>query len=267
MKKIQQKITSVKLLSMGKDTDRNKEDVVKEFIPTVVLDVERPEELHGSTYKIKAPNAKAATYVTVNNLVLDVDTTEERIVPYEMFIKSKDVSHQQFTDIIGRIISAAFREGRDCKFLLDEFLETTDPAGGGYMRKGGYIKGLVAEIGMVVKAHVVRLDELNKRIDNIAQIKAELKPVDDTDEETLTFGDLEKLDNPDGQYGFATGTALGVDESHKDFLTMAGVSDKLMPMSSPWPKNSDTCKECGQRAFIVVEGCGSCAACGYSGCG
>jgi antirestriction protein ArdC len=109
--------------------------------------MERPEELTGRTYKLKTPLAEAALYVTIN----DCDGK-----PFELFINSKDMKNYQWIVALTRVISAVFRHGGDCSFLIDELNSIQNPSGG-YFKRGKYIPSLVAEIGGILEQHLIGL--------------------------------------------------------------------------------------------------------------
>jgi len=109
--------------------------------------VERPDELTGRTYKLKTPLAEAALYLTIN----DCDGK-----PFELFINSKDMKNYQWIVALTRVISAVFRHGGDCSFLIDELNSIQNPSGG-YFKRGKYIPSLVAEIGGILEQHLIGL--------------------------------------------------------------------------------------------------------------
>ena len=108
---------------------------------------ERPTVLSGRTYKIKTPLSEHALYVTINN---------ENGAPFEVFLNSKDMQHYQWIVALTRVISAVFRKGGDCTFLVEELKHTHDPSGG-FFSRGRYIPSLVAEIGYVLEDHLIDL--------------------------------------------------------------------------------------------------------------
>ncbi|MDH5712080.1 MAG: NrdJb, partial [Gammaproteobacteria bacterium] len=67
--------------------------------------VERPELLLGSTYKIKTPHSEHALYVTINDVILNQGTDHEVRQPYEVFINSKNMDHFQWVVALTRVIS------------------------------------------------------------------------------------------------------------------------------------------------------------------
>ena len=119
--------------------------------------LERPEQLAGSTYKIKTPLSEHALYVTINDIVLNPGTEHELRRPFEIFINSKNMEHFQWIVALTRIISAVFRKGGDVAFLVEELHSVFDP-GGGYLKRGGrHVPSLVAEIGTVLEEHLIKI--------------------------------------------------------------------------------------------------------------
>lgn len=115
-------------------------------------DLIRPEFLLGSTYKIKTPSSDHALYITINDYVVN-----DKRIPYEVFINSKNMEHFQWIIAMTRLISAVFRKGGDVTFLVDEMKGVFDPKGG-YFKKGGvFMPSLVAEIGCCIEDHMVKI--------------------------------------------------------------------------------------------------------------
>ena len=116
--------------------------------------VDRPEFLQGSTYKIKTPLSDHALYITINDIVLNPNTNHEQRRPFEVFINSKNMEHYQWVLALTRVISAVFRKGGDAIFLVEELKGVFDPQGG-YFKKGGkFMPSLVAEIGCAIESHM-----------------------------------------------------------------------------------------------------------------
>lgn len=135
MTKISQKIVNC---SVVKDDDK------PQAPPPVHQD--RLPVLSGKTYKIaKSPLSESALYVTIN---------DHEGLPFEFFLNSKDMRHYQWITSLTRVVSAIFRKGGDCTFLIEELKSIYDP-NGGYFRKGKYIPSLVAEIGEVLEQHFI----------------------------------------------------------------------------------------------------------------
>src|SRR4051794_15578024 len=124
--------------------------------------LERPEELIGSTYKIKTPVSDHAMYVTINDIVLNEDTEYEQRRPFEVFINSKNLDHFQWIVALTRIISAVFRKGGDVTFLVDELKAVFDPRGGYWQPGGKFMPSIIAELGYVIERHLQTIGLLAK---------------------------------------------------------------------------------------------------------
>lgn len=124
----------------------------------------RDPVLPGKTYKIEASaQFDSALYVTINNL---------NGIPFEIFLNSKDMKHYQWITTLTRVISAVFRKGGDCTFLIEELRSVVDP-NGGYFRKGRFIPSLVSEIGDVLEQHLTELG-LYQRDESLAVAAREM---------------------------------------------------------------------------------------------
>ncbi len=110
----------------------------------------RPEELPGSTYKLKWPDSDHAIYVTLNDIIQD-----GRRRPFEVFINSKNMEHYAWTVGLTRMISAVFRRGGDVSFVVDELKAVFDPRGGQWM-DGKYVPSLLAALGEVIEKHMIQ---------------------------------------------------------------------------------------------------------------
>jgi len=111
----------------------------------------RPEELPGSTYKVRWPDSDHAMYITVNDIVQD-----GRRRPFEVFINSKNMDHFAWTVALTRMISAVFRRGGDIAFVVEELKAVFDPRGGQWMG-GRYVPSLLAAIGDVIERHMIAI--------------------------------------------------------------------------------------------------------------
>lgn len=124
---------------------------------------ERPDKLKGSTYKIKTPNCEHAMYVTINDIVVNKDSDSEEVVPYEVFLNSKNMEHHQWVVALTRTISSVFMNGGDTIILVEELKNVFDPKGG-YFKKGGvYMPSLVAEIGCIIEQHLIGLGKIKAK--------------------------------------------------------------------------------------------------------
>lgn len=129
--------------------------------PTKLKD--RPRVVEGKTYKIKPPNSAAALYITINDLVLDDGTRH----PIEVFINTKDASHQQWITGLTRMISAVFRSAPSISFVFEELQQVFDPLGG-YWSNGRRMNSIVAHIGAILHEHVYgHPDPRNEELDSV----------------------------------------------------------------------------------------------------
>lgn len=134
---------------------KEEEKVISQPLPITFNKItKRPPELVGNTYKIKSPLTEHALYVTIN----DIEINDKRY-PFEIFINSKSLEHQQWIIAITRLISALFRNsptGMDISFIVTELRSVFDP-NGGYTLKHRRVPSLVSEIGDVIEKHLIKL--------------------------------------------------------------------------------------------------------------
>lgn len=188
----------------------------------------RPEHLEGSTYKIKPPTSEHAIYVTINDVILNRGSEHEVRRPFEIFINSKNMEHYQWISALTLIISAVFRKGGDCTFLVEELSSVFDPKGG-YMRRGGrWMPSLVAEIGEVLERHLKHIGLLDSGMDDHQR----------------SF-----LDAKRAEYARSQGNEEQDDAEHI------------------YPPGAQLCGKCHTQAAVQLDGCLTCLACGDSKCG
>lgn len=138
----------------------------------------RPSVLTGTTYKVKTPLSDDALYITINDVILNLDTEHEERRPYEIFINSKNMENYQWVVALTRLISAVFRKGGSVVFLAEELKAVFDPKGG-YLKKGGvFMPSLVAEIGYIIEEHLVWLGIIKKHVDEHQKAYIEKKKED-----------------------------------------------------------------------------------------
>jgi hypothetical protein len=241
-KKIDKKIIGYSVVA--KDAIAEMKEAVapeKDIKPTPSLEVmssdwKRPHSLPAQVYKIeKCPNSPdAAVYVTISDAVLNPGTEHEQIVPAEIFINSKDVSHQQWITALTRTISAIFRKGGDVGFIVDELLGICDP-GAGFLQRGVWHPSLVSQVGGVIKEH---LEGLKKR----GIIPISLRPLT-SEKEPMHFEDID--------YEAQVSVYKPLEEAEE---------------SSSYPPNATICPKCNHKAAILMDGCSTCLACGDSKC-
>lgn len=118
--------------------------------------LERENVLSGFTYKLKWPGSDHAIYVTINDI-----EREGRRRPFEVFINTRNLEHYAWTVALTRMISAVFRRGGDVSFVADELKAVFDPQGGRWMG-GRCVPSLLAAIGEVIEAHMIRIGFLQR---------------------------------------------------------------------------------------------------------
>ncbi|MBC8519363.1 MAG: NrdJb [Gammaproteobacteria bacterium] len=196
--------------------------------------LERPEQLVGSTYKIKTPLSEHALYVTVNDMILNEGTDHEQRRPFEIFINSKNMDHFQWIVALTRIISAVFRKGGDVTFLVEELRSVFDPRGG-YFKKGGkYMPSLVAEIGDCIECHLKFIGMIG--------------------------GDCME----DHQKEFLAKKRAEFENQGKSEPVATAEPDSA---STSFPAGAQLCAKCSTKAVIKMDGCMTCLNCGESKCG
>jgi len=112
----------------------------------------RPQELEGSTYKVKWQPIGAAFYVTINDRI----NRDGKRVPFEIFINTMSVVHSEWIAALTRTISAVFRRGGDVTFLPNE-LEQIHSSDGGQWVNQKYVPSLVAIIGKTINQHFEKI--------------------------------------------------------------------------------------------------------------
>ena len=190
--------------------------------------LERPENLHGVTYKIKTPLSEHALYVTINDVILNPGTDHEVRRPFEIFINSKNMDHFQWIVALTRIISAVFRKGGDVTFLVEELHSVFDPKGGYFKPGGVYTPSLVADIGDAIESHLKMIGMLKD--EELSAVQQEI-----------------------------------LDEKRTEYESRQQHTDK--DVMSSYPAGSSLCGKCSTKAVILMDGCMTCLSCGDSKCG
>ncbi|MDQ2070842.1 TSCPD domain-containing protein [Natronospira bacteriovora] len=197
--------------------------------------LERPDELIGSTYKVKPPVADHAMYITINDIILNQGTEQEVRRPFEIFINSKNLDHYQWIVALTRVISAVFRKGGDVTFLVEELQAVFDPRGGYWKPGGKFMPSLIAEIGEVIEKHLTKIGMIQP---------AEL----DEHQRKLVEQKRAEYEAAQGQKdAFAENTAK---EDNGGF-----------------PAGAQLCTKCNTAAVVMMDGCLTCLSCGDSKCG
>ena len=223
--KITKKIVAYKVINQASEA-ANKE-ALEPLLESMHENVERPEVLLGSTYKIKTPQSEHALYITINDMVLNLGTEHEERRPYEVFINSKNMEHFQWVLALTRVISAVFRKGGDSTFLVEELKAVFDPRGG-YFKKGGkFMPSLVAEIGSAIEDHMKYIGMI----------------ISEDDKHQKAFIEAKKQELA----GKPQATDVDVDSSY--------------------PESASLCSKCNTKALVFTDGCMTCLSCGDSKCG
>jgi ribonucleoside-diphosphate reductase alpha chain len=192
--------------------------------------LERDAVLPGFTYKLKWQASDHAIYVTMNDIERD-----GRRRPFEIFINTKNLEHYAWTVALTRMISAVFRRGGDVTFVVEELKAVFDPQGGQWMG-GRYVPSLLAAIGEVIEAHMIRTGFLTPAEERHGSKHGIVTPAGAvTAELPETFGD-----------GGGSSASLG---------------------GTHLQRSRRRCPKCQGNQYIPQEGCNVCLDCGYSTCG
>jgi len=191
--------------------------------------LQRPEILHGSTYKITTPHSQSAIYVTINDIVSYRQDGSETRRPFEIFINSREMDHFQWIVSLTRLISALLRDAGKHELIIDELRSVYDPKGG-YFKKGGkYMPSIAAEISYILEQHC-------QMIENTQPIA------------------------PDAQQ------QQNIQAAREKLKTIAASSDSS-EMHDGYPAMAIVCPSCTTRALVILDGCQTCLHCGASKCG
>jgi hypothetical protein len=227
--KIAKRIVGYKVLEALPEKPAVAEELER-AIESMNENVSRPETLPGATYKLKTPLSEHALYVTINDIVLNPGTAHEQRRPYEIFINSKNMDHFQWVLALTRVVSAVFRKGGDCTFLVEELKAVFDPKGG-YFKKGGrFMPSLVAEIGECIEKHLMDIGMIQP-----AEIPEHTKRI--------------------------------MDEKRAQFEARSVNAPAATQERNPYPAGAQLCNKCMTKAMIMMDGCMTCLNCGDSKCG
>jgi hypothetical protein len=189
--------------------------------------LDRPEMLRGSTYKVKTPVDDHAMYVTINDIVLNIDTEHESQRPFEIFVNSKNLDHYQWIVALTRIMSAVFRKGGDVAFIVEELKAVFDPRGGYWQPGDKYMPSIIAELGYIVEKHLQYIGMI---------------PTETLDEHQRKL----------------------IAEKRQEYENSKKQQDAF---ASTMPEGASMCGKCHDKAVIMMDGCMTCLSCGDSKCG
>jgi hypothetical protein len=234
MKKIDKKIVGYAVNQSSKNSEKKKPsstNLSKDDRAEVIRmheKLERPEILVGSTYKVKTPISDHAMYVTINDIVLNQNTDDEKRRPFEIFINSKNLDHYQWIVALTRVISAVFRKGGDVTFLVDELKAVFDPRGGYWQPGGKFMPSIIAELGYIVENHLISIGLLTTT------------ELDEHQKELL-------------------------EKKREEYENAKKQQDAFS--KSEYPEGAQLCAKCNETSVIMLDGCMTCLACGDSKCG
>ena len=203
--------------------------------------LEREAALPGYTYKLKWPDSEHAIYVTINDIEGPAGGGQiktpaggglaSRRRPFEIFINTKNLEHYAWTVALTRMISAVFRRGGDVAFVAEELKAIFDPQGGQWI-EGRYVPSLLAAIGEVIEAHMIRIGFLN------------------AESGAIIPGDAQRVETAGGSLsGSLPPSSSG--------------SIAALPRAA----GGRQCPRCSSASFVKQEGCWVCRTCGFSRCG
>jgi len=115
-------------------------------VPLVPVIERRPDELTGTTYKLKWPSLTSSMFVTINYY-------QDR--PYEIFFASKDAKFQDFITGLTLMISAILRSSVDPIIVpreLKQVVSTHDTS----WEAGKFYGSLVARIGALIEQDFIK---------------------------------------------------------------------------------------------------------------
>jgi hypothetical protein len=183
--KIKRKIVDYQVVPVTKEPKSTPKDGPRIIASNTIAEViefapllQRPEDLDGSTYKIKTPLSEHALYVTINDI-----TVKGKRRPFEIFINSKNMENFAWIVALTRVLSAVFRHGGDATFLVEELRSVVDPRGGYFKPGGKYMPSLVAEIGECIETHMLKIGMISS-----PEITEELKAKRQTAKESGIVG-------------------------------------------------------------------------------
>jgi len=236
--KIDKKITKIRVVTPAdkekaeaEAAAKARDPVVDPRYPNVIRmheKLERPEELIGSTYKIKTPVSDHAMYVTINDIVLNEGTPHEQRRPFEIFINSKNLDHYQWIVALTRIISAVFRKGGDVTFMVEELKAVFDPRGGYWQAGGKFMPSIIAELGHVIEKHMQKIGLLR---------------MPEMDEHRKAL----------------------IDKKRSEYEAQQKQQDAFA--KADYPQGAQLCLKCSTAAVVMMDGCMTCLNCGDSKCG
>ena len=170
-------------------------------------------------------------YVTINDIILNIDTEHEQRRPFEIFINSKNMDHFQWIVALTRLMSAVFRKGGDVTFMAEELQAVFDPKGGYFKPGGKFMPSIIAEIGAVIEHHLQKIGLMEK--EELSEQQQLILSQKRAEAEASANARAEAENNTDSSY----------------------------------PASATLCNKCHTKAVVVMDNCATCLSCGYSKCG
>ena len=228
--------TAPKVDDAVKEEAKTKADIIR--MHEKLMRPEGMECLEGATYKIRTPLDDHALYVTINDIVLNMGTENEQRRPFEIFINSKNMDHFQWIVALTRVMSAVFRKGGDITFLSEELQAVFDPKGGYFKPGGQFVPSIVADIGAVVEHHLKRIGMIEP--DELSEQQQLM-----LDQKRAEFEASQAVKNEPEQI----------------------IRNNAVSSDPEYPPAATLCHKCNTKAMVILDGCQTCLACGYSKCG
>jgi hypothetical protein len=147
------------------------------------------------------------------------------------------MDHFQWIVALTRVMSAVFRKGGDVTFLSEELQAVFDPKGGYFKPGGRFVPSIVADIGAVVEHHLRRIGLLEpEELSEQQQLLLKQKRAEaEAREQKTGEGGVDPLPGSEGDTNY--------------------------------PASATLCFKCNTKAMVLLDGCQTCLACGYSKCG
>lgn len=169
------------------EPSRDIEEVVTQIVDHETPDVtpgpaKRKGILDAKVYKLKWKNANV--YVTISN-----QRVGGKLVPFEIFINTQDMSNFQYIVALTRMMSSVMRRGEDISFVITDLKSIMDPNGGEFVG-GRYQPSFMAYLGQTLERHIDGLNGEESReetLDRMLYLKeedaSEVLVYDDTEDQ------------------------------------------------------------------------------------
>ena len=133
-----------------------------------VFDLDGYYRLDGKRYKVKIPDSKHAFYLNFTH----VCNGDGSMMPFELFINTKDPMVDEWTRTLGRLVSAVFRNVENPTFLSEEMKEIHAQSGFFSAKRRKFVPSLVAEFGHVLADYFADLGLMEEEVPIEAYVEA-----------------------------------------------------------------------------------------------